>query len=439
MPKFIITTLGSKVNQAESETIARDLTTCRWSAVGEDETADICIVNTCTVTQRASMQSRQAVRQAIRANPNARIVVTGCYAQTEAEVLRKIKGVHEVIGHAEKHRIARRLAASSQCESQGPESQSNIDTRKFACPPPVDPTEGHRTRPFLKIQDGCDAFCTYCIVPYARGRSRSISLKSVLEQIKQLADNGYHEVVLTGIHIGNYGKDLEPRTSLLDLLKRIHTQQPIARIRLSSIEPLELSPEIIKCVATSEVLCPHFHIPLQSADISILKKMHRPYTPEYFKDLVLHIRRTLPQAAIGVDVLIGFPGETQAAFNNTYRLIAELPVSYLHVFPFSPRPGTPASTFNNKVSIEVIKKRCQKMRALGSEKRMQFYRQFIGQQTQVLIESSRDSKTGLLKGTAANYLQVLIRADDEMKNKIVAVEIKKIHDHRLYAKICSQT
>jgi threonylcarbamoyladenosine tRNA methylthiotransferase MtaB len=425
MPTFKIKTLGCKVNQYESEAIARQLKTSDWRSTQKNEPADLCIVNTCTVTQKASMQSRQAVRQAVRANPGARVVVTGCYAQTAAEDLKKIKGVDYVIGHAEKHKIANRFSAATIVEENKPVSvcadiRQEQQFKKFS-----QTVYGTRTRPFLKIQDGCDAFCTYCIVPFARGPSRSMPLSDVLEHIKQLGKAGYHEVVLTGVHLGNYGLDLAPKTSLYDLLCQIDASNLIERLRLSSLEPLELNNNIIEIVTKSRRFCRHFHIPLQSGDDGILKKMHRPYTRNYFHDLVFKINQQLPDAAVGADILVGFPGETREAFENTYNLIFASPIAYLHVFPFSSRPGTPASKFEDKVPPEVIKERCERMRKLGVEKKIGFYKKFIGQILEVLIEETRDKKTGLLKGISSNYIPVLVDAPDEHMNTIVHVKSEK--------------
>ena len=424
--KFKITTLGCKVNQYESEAISKELETFEWKPAQSIEGADLCIVKTCTVTQKASMQSRQAVRQAIRANPGARIVVTGCYAQTAAEEISRIKGVDHVIGHADKHNIASILRAVGKNGSSHPYLiRSNVlDEHQFK--QFSETVHGTRTRPFLKIQDGCESFCTYCIVPLARGPSRSMPLPDVLEHIRKLGNAGYHEVVLSGVHLGNYGLDLVPKTSLYDLLCRIDTSDWIERVRLSSIEPLELNNKIIKLVSTSRRFCRHFHIPLQSGDDDILRKMRRPYTRNYFHDLVSKINIHLPDAAVGADILVGFPGESQEAFENTFNLIQASPIAYLHVFPFSARPGTPASKFADQVPSDVTKKRCERMRRLGAEMKMRFYKQFIGQTLGVLIEEVRDKKSGLVKGITSNYIPVLVEASDKLMNTIVQVKILKI-------------
>ena len=439
MAKYKITTLGCKVNQYESEAIGRELETSQWDTAGKNDPADLCIINTCTVTQKASMQSRQAVRQAIRANPKARIVVTGCYAQTAAEELSKIKGVDYVIGHSQKHAIASMFDEQDKSTKIPPGSICSDVLSDHQFHQYSQAAYGTRTRPFMKIQDGCDAFCSYCIVPYARGPSRSMPLADVLAHIGQLGNSGYQEAVLTGVHLGNYGLDLIPKTSLYALLCQIDENDLITRVRLSSIEPLELSNDIIKRVSTSPRFCRHFHIPLQSGDDDILKKMRRPYTRNYFHDLVLKINEQMPDAAVGVDILVGFPGETGAAFENTYNLIRALPVAYLHVFPFSERPGTPASGFSDKVPADVIKKRCDRMRRLGAEKRKTFYQKLRGQIFDILIEETTDRSTGLLKGISSNYLPVLVDGPEDHINTLIPVKIEDIDaDNRLFGTIQHQ-
>ena len=430
MKTFTIKTLGCKVNQCESEAIQSALLESdQGFACDANGDADVVIVNTCTVTRKAAMQSRQAVRQAIRANPGARIVVTGCHAQVASEELAAIEGVDLVIGNKEKHRLSGRILEAM------PESVDNL--ARVQCPDieGVDQFEilpsiahGGRTRPFLKIQDGCNAFCTYCIVPYARGRSRSLPVAQVLDQIESLGKMGYREVVLTGIHIGYYGADLNPAVNLHDLLCRIRDAGFIDRVRVSSIEPAELSDNIIELAAADENvsgrLCPHFHIPLQSGDDGILKRMHRPYTRDDFHALIHRIIDRIPEAAIGVDTLIGFPGETDDAFQNTYDLIESLPVAYLHVFPFSARQGTPAFNYPDQVATQTIKHRCEKMRRLGDQKRRAFYRRHVGKSMIVLVEETRDKHSGRLKGLTGNYIPVLIDGPDRLGNTFQLVDIE---------------
>ena len=426
MPNFYITTLGCKVNQSETETIARRLEEAGWTFSQNGLPADLCIINTCTVTQKASMQSRQAIRQIVRKNPGAWVIVTGCYASTEPDAIKTIEGVHQVIGHSDKDKIPEMILAAvrrwpgdkkpASCETDGTISHEckKEGGRKI------------RTRPFLKIQDGCNAFCTYCIVPYARGRSKSLPPDEVIRRLEGLNRNGYREVVLTGIHIGCYGLDLTPATRLSDLLVKIRDEAPVRRIRISSIEPRELTDDIIRLVGSSDIFCNHFHIPLQSGDDQILKRMHRPYDQNFFRQLVLKLNKTIPGIAIGVDVLVGFPGETEAAFDNTYALIKELPVTYLHVFPYSPRQGTPASGYPDQVPAPVVKKRCQRLRALGNIKRANFYMDHIGKCMEVLVEGKRDPSTGWLKGITDNYIPLIFEGDDCLKEQFFRVRYDQV-------------
>ena len=431
---FEIITLGCKVNQSESALLSARLSETGYceKIFVDGETAPqacredtaLCVINTCTVTEKASMQSRQAIRRAIRNHPGARIVVTGCYAQTQPDEIRKIKGVHDIIGNSEKHCISERLLLDAEpaCErsvSDTPpwyESMTGLSNI---------PSFAQRTRAFLKIQDGCDAHCTYCIVPQARGNSRSMPPHQVFSSLFQLENAGHSEIVLSGIHLGVYGKDLSPAKSLIELLTGIEHSAIAARIRLSSIEPRELTDEIITLSCRSNKFCHHFHIPLQSGDNDILKKMGRPYTSSFFQDRVLSIHKHLPDAAIGVDTLIGFPGETDSAFNNTYELLNSLPITYLHVFPFSPRKNTPAARFKDRPSADIVKSRCQQMRTLNTAKKRRFYQHFIGKTVKVLIEGKRDPKTGYLKGTTSNYLPVFLVGDENLKNTLVPVVLEK--------------
>jgi len=291
---------------------------------------------------------------------------------------------------------------------------------------------GNRTRPFLKIQDGCDTFCTYCIVPYARGRHRSMPFEDVLTSVRNIQEAGFHEVVLTGIHLGCYGTDLSPATNLTQLLTVLRDQEAIGRIRLSSIDPLEITDKLIDLISTSSSrpghICRHFHIPMQNGDDTILKRMHRPYLQKDFRDKIGTIHRALPDAAIGADVMIGFPGESDTAYQNTLSLIESLPLTYLHVFPFSPRKGTPAYKFSHQVPSGTVKERCREVRALGNRKRMAFLEKHIHAEIEVLVETTPDAKTGRLKGVTSNYIKVLLDKHDGIKNRFQQVRIEAIRD-----------
>jgi threonylcarbamoyladenosine tRNA methylthiotransferase MtaB len=423
MKHFSITTLGCKVNQCESDALSSLLASDGGLAQPDRTSADIIVINTCAVTGKAAMQSRQAIRQAVRNNPDAMIVVTGCYAQTAPDQIRRIKGVDLIVGHADKLRIAQ-FIRSRQPQSQSPALRHRAmdHAAAFDAMPSVAPE--NRTRAFLKIQDGCNTFCTYCIVPYARGRSRSMPVIDVVNHIEKLSVDKFMEVVLTGIHLGVYGRDLRPPTTLAVLLKHISRTTNMPRIRLSSIEPTEIDASVLELMADSQShLCPHLHIPMQSGDNHILKRMGRPYTREYFSEVIQQAHRYLPQAAIGVDVMVGFPGESDAAFHHSMELIRSLPVTYLHVFPFSPRKGTPAEGFPNRVPDPVIKTRGREMRRLGEEKKMAFLKYQVGRTLPVLIETACDGKTGYAKGLSANYIPVLVPDTQVTENSLVDIRI----------------
>lgn len=428
--KYTITTLGCKVNTAESEVLAGELEDAGWTEVAGSDTADLCIVNTCTVTGKASMQSRQAIRHLQRLYPKARVVVTGCYAQTEPEAIQAMGGVSAVLGSSAKEHLTELLSDMPDEKPAPPLTTVGLQSAASPLHPPTVTPSGTRTRPFLKIQDGCDHFCTYCIVPYARGRSRSLEMDAVLNALRALGKAGYLEVVLTGIHLGAFGADLSPGANLFSLLKRIETELPLERVRLSSIEPNELSDRIIRLVTQAPVFCDHFHLPLQSGDNDVLQRMRRPYDRGLYRDRVLQIRETSPTAAIGTDVLLGFPGETDNAFSNTVDLIEALPLTYLHVFPFSPRKGTPAYHYPNPVPSGVIKERCRIVRKLGAAKRRAFLEQQVGAHLDVLIEQRRDRKTDLLRGMSSNYQSVLVDGDDRLKNRIIRVKAINVLDDR---------
>jgi threonylcarbamoyladenosine tRNA methylthiotransferase MtaB len=429
---FSIATLGCKVNRYESEAISEQITDQGWQLENKVTGADLCIVNTCAVTAKACVQSRQAVRRMIRSHPGAAVVVTGCYAQVAPEDFAAMPEVHYIVGNTYKDRIPH------LCNRQD-NHHGNVTLREeLSRPCPFQDLPiirfGRRTRAFVKIQDGCDAFCAYCIVPYARGPSRSLNPEIAIERIDNLGKQGYSEVVLTGIHIGRYGQDLTPSTSLFDLLCSVEHHRGIDRIRLSSIEPMELSKNLIAHMATSEHLCPHLHIPLQSGDDGILRAMNRPYTAKDYRDLIHHIVHTMPHVAIGVDVMGGFPGETQKAFDNTFRLIEELPVAYLHVFPFSTRKGTAADSLPDHLTPGTIKRRCRDLRKLGQMKRMRFYEKHVGLTREILIEGKRDRTTGLLKGLTRNYIPVLLDGKDALFHRLVRAKIVGIKDGRVYGK-----
>lgn len=416
--KVQITTLGCKVNQAESEALAawyRDRLGC---SVSQRATAGsgLCIINTCAVTGKAEMQSRQAVRKAVRDNPGAAVVATGCCVQRDPEAFASMEGVDYIVGQADKHRIPELLSPDPGkdgfCRSKNSGSPlvfcSSL-SEKTGFDPMSAAAAGSRTRPFLKIQDGCDSFCTYCIVPYTRGKSRSSKPDSLVSEFMQLVAAGAPEIVISGIHIGRYGADLEPRTDLAGLLRLLDNVEGNHRIRLSSIEPTELTDELLDIIEASGRICPHFHVPLQSGDPEILKRMHRPYGPDDYGEVLEKIRHRFPDAAIGADVLIGFPGEDSDAFTRTFELIDSLPVTYLHVFPYSQRPGTPAAGFSDQVSPQEIRQRCNIMQELGRNKKRRFFSRMAEKTMDVVIEGRDSENKEFVKGLSSNYIPVIIK------------------------------
>jgi threonylcarbamoyladenosine tRNA methylthiotransferase MtaB len=423
--RFAITTLGCKVNQCESSALGRLLVISGYRPGSVDDRTDLIVINTCTVTGKAAMQSRQAIRQAVRNHPNSKVVVTGCYAQTAPDEIKAIDGIAYIVGHADKMEIASVIEKMAPVNDGPAIVHKNMQqVRCFDPMPSVAPES--RTRAFLKIQDGCNAFCTYCIVPHARGRSRSMPVADALNHLDDLAQTHFKEVVLTGIHLGEYGKDLSPKSSLYHLLCSIKQRNAVGRVRLSSIEPTEVEPDLVALTADpGNPLCPHFHIPLQSGDDSILKRMGRSYTRNQFAETIHNIRHAMPHGAIGLDVLVGFPGENDHAFDQTFSLIEALDITYLHVFPFSPRKGTPAAGFKDKVPDRVVKERCRYLRQLGREKKAHFYRSNIDHEVKVLIENC-DKKANLSKGMSENYIPVVLPDTQVKENSIVTVRIQKV-------------
>ncbi len=412
-----LATLGCKTNQFESAAMEQHLREAGYEVVPFARGADLVIVNTCTVTAATDSQSRNLIRRARRINPACRVVVTGCYAQVNPEALVAIPGVSLVLGNEEKRDFLRLIQEDSD---DGTVHVTAIRERSEASVLPIT-SFAERSRAFVQIQNGCDAFCSYCIIPYARGRSRSVHPEEVITQVDSLVSAGYPEIVLTGIHIGGYGNDLQPRLTLVDLVRRLEAETSLPRLRLGSLEPTEISDALITQVASSPVICPHFHIPLQAGDDDVLKRMNRHYTTAFFSELVKKIHDAIPQAAIGLDVITGFPGENDEAFERTYGLIDALPVSHLHVFPYSRRPGTPAARMPQQVPPAVAKERAARLRTLGERKLEAFSRNFLGETMDVVVEGGQMS--GWRKGVTRNYLQVRFASDRVREGQQVRVRI----------------
>ncbi len=420
---FKIVTLGCKVNQYESAFLEESLSNAGWHRALRGENADVAVINTCIVTQTAAHQSRQAIRKAVRENPKAMVAAVGCYAQVFPEELNGIQGIGLIADNTVKGKLPELLL-----DAEG-SRRKNIVLKAFESGMPFEflPIRrfSDRTRAFLKVQDGCQSFCSYCIVPLARGPYRSLYPERVLSMVESLAREGYKEIVLTGIHLGKYGVDLDEKMNLNLLLRALGKRDFPIRIRLSSLEISEIDAELIEMIAFETWICRHFHIPLQSGDDGILKKMKRNYTGGQLVRLIETIYQTVPLAAIGVDIMSGFPGENQGAHENTCSLIKELPVSYLHVFPFSPRPGTAASSFGGQVDPEIIKERAAQLRDLGRKKRQAFYRSCLKKDFMVLPEGWHSKEEKMMKGLTDNYLPVIFPLPED-SGRLVSVQMERV-------------
>jgi threonylcarbamoyladenosine tRNA methylthiotransferase MtaB len=421
MKSVAFVTVGCKLNQFETEQMRELIEANGFEGCSAPERADVLVINTCTVTSKSDYRSRQAVRRAVRSNPDALVVVTGCYAQLSPHDIAMIDGVDVILGNAEKEEILRYIDIGRQHEpvirvtDSGAltEIRTPVRLRGF----------GKYTRAFVKIQDGCDNHCTYCAVPLARGRSRSRPVDEVRAEIEVLAGQEYREVVLTGVHLGSYGKDLEPPTTLAALLPSISRISGLERVRLSSIEPTDFSDELIEILSEPAMrICPHVHVPLQSGDDVILRRMGRPYTRTFYEDLILKLADRVRCSGIGADVMVGFPGEDHGAFRNTYDLLKGLPVTYLHVFSFSERPGTHACGMKPRVEPVEKKRRSRLLRQLGRAKSHEFRRSLVGKRLQVLV---LDSSRGRACGLSGNYVKVYFE-DSVSANAILPCSVSAV-------------
>ena len=415
IPKTIaFHTLGCKTNYSETSSISREIIKSGFEKVGYNELADIYVLNTCSVTENANKDARKFVRKAKRNNPNATIVVIGCYAQLKPDEIGEIDGVDIVLGAKEKFNLINHLDGlelnkGTKILNSKIEYVSNFKSSYSL---------GERTRSYLKVQDGCNYSCSFCTIPLARGKSRNDTIQNTIKVAKKIATTEVKEIVLTGINIGDYGNGSDE--SFSDLIKEMDSLSGIDRIRISSIEPNLLSNEIIELSASSKKLMPHFHIPLQSGSDNILKAMRRRYDTNLYSDLITNIKVKIPDVAIGVDVMVGFPGETESDFISTYNFIKKLDISYLHVFTYSERPNTDALNIDKIVSIEKRRERSKKLHLLSEQKLLKFYDQFIGQKRPVLFESI---KNGLLIGHSDNYIKIRSKGNPDLINTIQNVEL----------------
>ncbi|MBU2929706.1 tRNA (N(6)-L-threonylcarbamoyladenosine(37)-C(2))-methylthiotransferase MtaB [Winogradskyella psychrotolerans] len=427
--KVAFYTLGCKLNFSETSTIARSFKDEGFDRVDFKESADIYVINTCSVTKNADKRFKTIVKQAQKSNPEAFVAAIGCYAQLKPEELADVNGVDLVLGATEKFKITDYLNDLTKNDF-GEVHSCEIEEADFYV---GSYSIGDRTRAFLKVQDGCDYKCTYCTIPLARGISRSDTMTNVLKNAKEISEQGIKEIVLTGVNIGDYGKgefgNKKHEHTFLDLVKELDNVEGIERLRISSIEPNLLKNETIELVSNSRAFVPHFHIPLQSGSNAILKKMKRRYMKELYVDRVARIKEVMPHACIGVDVIVGFPGETDDIFLETYNFLNALDISYLHVFQYSERPNTEAAEMPNVVSKAKRAKRSKMLRGLSAKKRRAFYEKQLNTARTVLFES--DNKEGYIHGFTENYVKVKAPWNPELVNTLEKVRLTKIDEDGL--------
>ncbi|MBU1565635.1 MAG: tRNA (N(6)-L-threonylcarbamoyladenosine(37)-C(2))-methylthiotransferase MtaB [Proteobacteria bacterium] len=435
MKKVLITTLGCKVNQYESASFKAGFEDAGLTVVARNGRADIVVINTCAVTGSAGAQSRQAIHKALRKNPGAEIIICGCYAEIAADDLAGDKELQDrtytLIGNSQKGKLVSQALAGSTGSQQV--LLGDIARAKEICRLPVR-RFADRVRAYLRIQDGCESFCTYCIVPYTRGPSRSLPVPEVLDQAKVFAAHGHKEIVLTGIHLGNYGKDLLDSPTLITLLDTLSLATPEVAYRISSLEPLEIDTTLLTLMQGRKNIQPHLHIPLQSGHDEILTRMNRRYSTEQFREIITLCRKYLPDAAIGIDILVGFPGETDAQFADSQTFLQSLDFSYLHVFPYSIRPGTKAAGFDKQVSKAVKDQRVASLRQLSDLKKTAFCQSQLGRTWPVLVEGRRD-ENGMLKGFTTNYIAVTFLGPDELRHGVVPIKLLELQGNSVFGEI----
>ena len=425
MKKVAFYTLGCKVNQYETEAMLEMFKKDGYTQVESEEFADVYVINTCTVTHMSDRKSRQYIRRMKKKNPDAIIAVVGCYSQVSPEEILEIEEVNLVMGTNERRQIVeeiKKLDASKKASTV----DDIMKVRAFE-EIEINQTNG-RTRAFMKIQDGCDRFCTYCIIPYARGgRVRSRDLESIINEANKLANNGYKEIVLTGIHVASYGKDVKDAdTNLLTVIKAIDKIEGVERIRLSSVEPLLMTDEFIDTVAKMPKVCPHFHLSLQSGCDETLKRMNRRYTTKEYKEIVDKLRQKMPNVAITTDVIVGFPGETNNEFSQTYEFLRDIELSQMHVFKYSPRKGTPAADMENQIDPQMKQMRSDKLIALNKQNFTNFAKKFEGQEFNVLFEQNIGENK--YEGLTPNYIRVIVESEEDIQGKILKTKINDVKD-----------
>ena len=424
-----LTTLGCKLNFSETSTISRQFKNVGYSIVRFDEFSDIYVINTCSVTENADKQFKSYVSKALKINQDAFIIAIGCYAQLKPEELANVNGVDLVLGSKEKFKILNYLNDFKKNQSSKIHSCEISETNFYRSSFSI----GDRTRSFLKVQDGCDYKCTYCTIPLARGISRSDKLDNILRAAKEISDSGIKEIVLTGVNIGDYGKgefgNKNHKNTFLELVTALDKMDGISRVRISSIEPNLLSNDIINFVSNSKKFVPHFHIPMQSGSDTILKLMKRRYLSKLYRDRINHVKQVMPNACIGADVIVGFPGESEEEFMETYNFIKSLNLSYLHVFTYSERDNTEALGLNNVVPSNIRSKRSKLLRALSVQLKRKFYMSQLGTIKNVLFEP--ENRNGFIYGFSNNYVRIKTPWRSSIKDKIIPFELQNISDDGL--------
>ena len=428
MKKVAFYTLGCKVNQYETEAMLEMFEKEGYEQVSNEDYADVYVINTCTVTHMSDRKSRQYVRRMRKKNPDAIIAVVGCYSQVSPEEILEIEEVNLVMGTNERRTIVNEIKKLEALE--GEKKASTVDDiMKVRAFEEIEISQSNgRTRAFMKIQDGCDRFCTYCIIPYARGgKVRSRDMESIINEAKTLAENGYEEVVLTGIHVASYGKDIkDEKVTLLDVIKKINEIDGIKRIRTSSVEPILFTDEFVNEVSKMEKVMPHYHLSLQSGCDETLKRMNRRYTTAEYKEIVDKLRREIPDVAITTDVIVGFPGETEEEFEQTYNFLKDIELSQMHIFKYSPRKGTKAADMDNQVNPQVKHERSEKLLQLNKDNFKKFASRMLNKEFDVLFEQSiGDNK---YEGLTPNYLKTIIESDEDITGKILKVKITEVKD-----------
>ena len=427
MKKVAFYTLGCKVNQYETEAMLELFEKEGYEKAETEDYADVYVINTCTVTHMSDRKSRQYIRRMKKKNPDAIIAVVGCYSQVSPEEILSIDEVNLVMGTNDRKKIVEEVKKIDA--SRKVSTVDDIMKVKAFEEIEINKTNG-KTRAFMKIQDGCDRYCSYCIIPYARGRVRSRDLESIVKEVENLASNGYKEVVLTGIHVASYGKDIKDSDiKLLDVIKQINYIEGIERIRLSSVEPILFTDEFVEAVSTMDKVCPHYHLSLQSGCDETLKRMKRRYTTEEYKAIVDRLRAAIPNVSITTDVIVGFPGETNEEFDKTYEFLKDIELTHMHVFKYSPRKGTPAATMENQVDPSTKHDRSEKLLQLNEENFNKFGQKMLDKEFNVLFEQKvGDNK---YEGLTENYVKVIVESDNDISEQILKVKIKDVKNEFL--------